>query len=1018
MSKMTWSKAQEAAINAKGKNYLISAGAGSGKTAVLTERIYKLVKEGASISKFLVLTFTNAAAAEMKIRVRKKLLDDPELANLAVAIENSHIETFDAFCLFIAKKYAFELGITANVSILDGTLLEIKKRKIIENILDELYEKKDENLSTFITNYCAKDDDVLKDLILRISHVGDLQIDRNGFYENFINNFFDDKKLAKIVDEKFASYIKDIQYVYDMSDKLENVEDGDTIKEVLSGLLSSKDYDELYYKLKDSENYSFPRKKGKGFSDGNFRDYLKDTYNAIIPANDNDFGTKDEIISSYLANKELVKMLIDITMEVENRLDAFKKESGAYSFADVARFALKALHIEQIRKEMSELFDFIMVDEYQDTSDIQEEVINLLGKNNIYMVGDVKQSIYRFRNANCGIFQDKYNSYKDGIGGEKIDLNTSYRSRREIVDMVNDVFSKIMKKEYNIIDYSDGHHFGFGLNCYDDLVDDKANYNLKVINWIKQKGQNTSEIEANLIANDILSKIGRISCYDKETKGLRPSSYKDYAILIDRSSGFDTYRRVFSQRGIPLRVISDEPVKDSEVSYVTKNLLVMFNSIANQQENSPEFKHAYVALSRSFLWTIDDQEILDTIRNNGVSTAILTEKVRKLVNQMKYASSKDILDALYTEFDLYNKVYLIGNVSSNIHKAELFLSLAASMDELSFSLDDFVNYFNDLAKYELDVAFSDGDASEDAVTLITMHKSKGLEYPFCYFPGFNKTYYNPDVKTSFLVSEKYGITLPIAGDSTQANLFNSLYKSEELQQDFEEKLRLLYVGLTRARESATIVLAHEENEKDIPDFRTVKSFGQIIRFLGLDNTNDYEVMEDVGSAFDIDDAPTQNVVFKSINAIGNPVGLRKRASKEIVEDVDDSLLEFGTRLHYLLEVANYETKDVSFIKENNLKKYVSNVLNCGLFDNVKNSQVLHEYSFFNEETNTNGIIDCMVISDNEIKIIDFKLKKISDEKYNKQLNIYADYIQLLSNKSIKLYLISSITGEVKEIERT
>ncbi len=1019
--KFEWSDNQKAAIEADGKNYLISAGAGSGKTAVLTERIFTLVKSGASISRFLVLTFTNAAAASMKTRIRKRLLSDPELAHLAVEIENSSIETFDAFCLFLVKKYCFDIGVTRDISPIDNSLLEIKKHTLLNDIFTELYESKDEEFKDLITRYCDKDDGVIKEIVLKISKESDLQIDKDKFFKEFVNTYFNENWLSSLVDKKFNDDIKVLNRARKLTYNLEDADDASIIQDLIDNLLSSKDYDELYFKLKNKDLYSFPKKKGKA-SDIEFRNYIKGVFNSIVPTEARDFGTRKEIIAAYMDNQKMVEKLLKITLELESRLDEFKKESGSYSFSDIARFALKALRKPEIQKEMRDSFDYIMVDEYQDTSDVQEEVVSLISRNNVYMVGDIKQSIYRFRNANCSIFQDKYVAYKNHEGGEEIDLNASYRSRKEIVDIVNNIFSSIMKPEYNVIDYSVGHTFEYGFKPYDDEFDKNANYNLRVINRLKTK--TNAEEEAAIIAIDILNKVGRQKAFDPEIKGMRKSQFKDYAILIDRSTDFMVYKKVFNDFGIPLKIISDEPFRDSDISYVTKNLLVLFNFLKNNGETNEfdnDAKHAYMSLARSFLIDkVNDQEIYDVINNKIFLDTEIVRKIVNVVREEKFSSLFKILNVLYTQFDLYNKVIRIGNVSSNIHKAELFLELAKNLDKLSCGVEDFVTYFKDLSQFDIDIAFADEDGNADAVTLITIHKSKGLEYPFCYFPGFNKQYYNDDVKSSFLVNSKFGIILPISGDSSQASLFNSLFKEEEVRQDFEEKIRLFYVGLTRARESITIILTHKENEKPVQDFLDCKCFGDIIRFLELDIACDENRPELDPSRARVSKEKDEKIEIemKSVSYEPELIGLVKRASKEIVEDVDDSLLEFGTRLHYLLEVSNYETKDTSYIKEKQLKKYVDNVLNCGLFDGVTNEQVLHEYSFFDEEHNTNGIIDCLVVLPDEVRIIDFKLKNISDEKYVKQLNIYADYVKLITEKSLKLYLISAITGEVKEIERT
>ena len=1021
MEKIKWSNEQLAAIEANGSNYLISAGAGSGKTEVLKERVYHLVKNcGASISRFLILTFTNAAAANMKKRIRNSFLEDESLAHLAIEVENSNIETFDAFNLFLVKKYSVEAGVSRDIKPIETSLLIIKKRKVLDEIFEEQYDSKDQDFLNMILAYCDKDDSIIKDFVLRISDFADLSLDKDAFYNDFIKEHFDTKKLEAFVDEKFKNQMDVLNQIRPMVDELGESEYTKKLEKLIDHLLESKDYDSLYYASKDEENYPYPKKSKSDVIDDELKDKIKDLYGEAFPKVD--YGTKQEIIDSYMSNQKTVEKLLELARTLDERIMDFKKANNLYTFNDISRFSLDLLNKPSILAEVKNSFDYIMVDEYQDTSDSQEKILELLGRDNVYMVGDIKQSIYRFRNANCNNFQEKYDRYKNNNGGKEIDLNTSFRSRREVVNIVNDIFSQLMKPEYNIIDYSNGHHFGFGLDKYNTEFDKNADYNLRVINKERDENDPTEE-EAKIIATDILNKVAKQEAFDSKPKVMRKSQFKDFAVLIDRKKYFMTYKKVFNDLGIPVKIIGNEPFVDSEIAYVSKDLLVIFNFLCSCGPNpifDKSIKHAYASLARSFLCNEKDQDIYDAISKDALLNTEIFKKIDEVVRKYRHASVFKVLNTLYTDFDFYNKVIHIGNVSSNIHKAELFLHLARSFDDMGYSVEDFVTYFDDLLNYDTDIDFSEEDGDCDAVTLITIHKSKGLEYPFCYFPNFNSEFFDPNDSTSYLINNKYGIILPITGNKSQTSLFNKLFKDDAKAEDLEEKIRLLYVALTRARETITIINTFAPNEKPVTVFKKIRSFGQMIKFINLDQKFATAVPELDKNRVKVEqeEPKPKEVEVKTVKMNDTTVGSIKRASKEVVEDVDDSLLEFGTRLHYLLEVADYETKDTSFVKESYMRRYVNNVLNCGLFDGVKNEQVLHEYSFFDEEHNTNGIIDCMVVLDDEVRIIDFKLKNISDEKYNKQLNIYADYVKLITKKSLKLYLISAITGEVKEIERT
>lgn len=1010
MSNFTWSDEQKLAIEYASSNVLISAGAGSGKTAVLTERVYHLIKNGADITRFLILTFSKDASAEMKKRVRKRLLEDPTTRHLAPLAEAAHIETFDAFALFLVKKYSHKIGVSPNIKIIDNNILKITKSKFRDEVLTHYNKEKNETLIGLIKNYCFSDYKILNDFIDELINKAELSEDKYHFLDNLVDKYFNEKVVNLFIDAKLSIMQEAINYCIRLSSEIGDVKDYENISNYLDELRKNmKDFDQL---TSTYENLKFPIKP-KSATDT----YVRETIKSVIERNlikYEEYGSKDEIVSSYLKHKDEVALFAKIAREVIEKVDEFQKDKAAYSFSDVANMALRVLDIVEVSKEMRDYFQYILVDEYQDTSMLQEKVIQKLSKNNVCMVGDVKQSIYGFRNADCTIFQQKYDAYKNNDGGYLINLNKSYRSRKEVVDLVNEMFSDLMIKATNPIDYKDGHVFEYGFKEYDTLVNKNQNYCLDIYDYDIVKGQKNGDIESEIMANDIINKINnKFQVYDKDTHKLRDASFKDFAVIMAKGKRFKDIKKTFAKYGIPTRVTYDEPVKESPIAYVIKNLLIIYRGLL-KDEIDDSFIHAYTSISRSFLYRYKDEDIYKTVKNNSFKNSEICETIYRFLDEVRYSPLSTILKRTVEEFDIYRKVGRITQFASNTNKVELFISLTKSMDELGYDIDDLVQYFEDIDELDLEIPYVDSDVSEDSVTLITMHRSKGLEYPIIYLPQLDGKSQS-ESSSAFIVDDTFGPIIPNSGMNQKSSLLLHMHKTQELKKRYEERLRLFYVAVTRAREKV-IMLYGVNNKKEnllfpLPNY----TYARLINIIGLNNK--------YGHYFDFspthlntkeENVTRSDIKMKTVHV--EPVLIeKKRASKDRDDNISDDLLEFGNEIHYLLEIANYETKDLSFISNPRIKRYINNVLSSKLFENVKNSEVLHEFSFFDEKNNTNGIIDCLVKKDDEIDIIDFKLKNIDDDKYILQLHTYKDYISQITNLKIKMYLISAITGEVKEV---
>ena len=1009
MRKFDPSPEQQLAIDAIDKNYLISAGAGSGKTAVLTERIFKLVKENQRLDNFLILTFTNLAAGEMKERVRQKLASDETTSRFAVEVDNTHIETFDSFYLFLAKKYFYKLGIDKSVSVISGPIIEIKERELLDALFRDYIVNEDSRMLALIKEFSLKDNEALKKFILQILKVADSKTDKEAYYDLLENGYGSDEFIASIIKEKYELLIKSIRFMISKvkSANLENLEDEGNILDHLHELLNQSDYTSLTTYINE---HPFPRKLK--YEDSRMRDALAIFYKNNIAQ---DYLSEAEIKDVIIKNQEYISFVLEIVKKIDASIDEFKKKHNAYSFPDISRMVLTLLKDPEIVKEVSEQFDYIMVDEYQDTNDIQETVLNIIGRNNIYMVGDIKQSIYRFRNADCQIFNEKFNEYKAHKGGEEIDLNQSFRSRMEIVDFINDIFSKIMTKENNKIDYSNGHNFRFGQKDYGGK---NKKYQTVEYRYLYEKTDECANKEAVMMAKDIIDKMNNnFEVYDFKEKTVRPVKFSDFAIIIDRESDFEEIRKVFSSYAIPLRSCGKEKLMTSDITVALRSLLKLLY-LALNSDYGEDYKHAFMSVARSFLIEMKDQEIYDLFKDkeqNKVLLSPLAQKIELIKEKLRFASLYEILKTLYEEFHIYDHICKITNYYANAHKAEILLDFARQMDALGLSIKDLVEYFDNLSAFDLDIDYRDNDSQENSVTLINIHQSKGLEYNIVYYPLLYKEFMKRQYYENFFVSKKYGLIFP-----DDHNLLKSLHVYQEKQEETEEKIRLLYVALTRAKQKIILIIGKKDRKNPLIQLpHNSSSLAEIYDLSDIGNKYVKEFPFDeielsLNKAEEKEEKKIVPISLKSISISSNLIK-KEKASKESAK-ADEDLLNFGTEVHAILEGLDFTSKDTSKIANPRFKKIADNVLKSPVFKDVTREMVKPEFRYYDEVNNVTGVIDCLVDKPSEILIVDYKLKNIADEEYEKQLRTYYKYIASISDKPIKMYLLAALTGELKEVK--
>ena len=1038
-----WTHEQQQAIETDGKNIIVSAGAGSGKTAVLSARVLRKLKSKVNINELLVLTFTKAAAHEMKERIRAEIKKEKQLHNQLDMIDAAYITTFDSYALSVVKKYHYLLNVSSDVSICEASIISLKKEEIIDKIFEELYELEDKNFLKLINDFCTKDDNEIKNYIISISNKLDLKYDKTIYLKNYIENNFNDKKIdndinlyLKIILDKINLTKEEIKRldIYVSSDYY------DKVLEELGSLLNSRTYQEVKSNL-DVKLPTLPRncdeivKKIKEGISKNIKE-LKELCVYI----DN-----DDIKQTILSTKSYIQIICNIILELDNRINKFKDENDIFEFNDIAKMAIRILkENEEVRCELKYYFNEILVDEYQDTNDLQEEFISLISNNNVYMVGDIKQSIYRFRNANPYIFKNKYDNYSKNNGGIKIDLNKNFRSRKEVLDNINTIFNIIMDDLIGGAKYRATHQMVFGNLTYENEGMTNQNNNFEIYNYEYDKtlGYEKPEIEAFIIATDIKKKIdNNYQVFDKDEKINRNINYSDFVILMDRTTNFDLYKKIFEYLNIPLNVYKDDIINNGVDIYVIRNILKIINKVKNKVFDE-EFKYCFMSIARSFLFDYNDNDIFKIIKNNSYKDTLIMEKINKIVYQINHINSTNLINLIMDEFDFYNNLIKIGGIEDAMIRIEYLNNLAITLSNIGYDIDKFITYIDDISNKEYEIKYSSNKEEDNSVKIMTIHKSKGLEYHICYYSGLYAKFNISDLREKFTFDNEYGIISPYVKDGIYNTIYKTLLKDKYLKEEISEKIRLFYVAMTRAKEKMILVTQLKEDSEynknnGIIDNNTrlkYSSFDDILKsikndiseyFVNIDLKNinlskDYNIIK---SGNYINNIPKTNEIINiSEIHIDNKILSNEKFSKnthDLIPLKSRENMKFGEYMHYILEVIDFKNPNLDNI---NIDKYykdkIIKFLNSDIMKNINDFNIYKEYEFMYTENDIlyHGIIDLMLENDDEIIIIDYKLKNIDDNNYLKQLEGYSKYINEKTNKKVSTYLYSIIDEKVEEIK--
>ena len=1054
-----WTDQQRKAFTRFGHNIIVSAGAGSGKTAVLSERVYRLVGERKiDIDRLLVLTFTNKAAAEMKKRIREKISlvegkffdSEEEKLRQINKIDSSYVMTFDAYAQSLVKKYHYLFGADRNISIIDSNVLKTETENILNELMQEKYEEKDELFTKLISDFCIKNDTSIREAILNINSELDKIYERKEYVRTYCESFFCEEELERTL-LKYTETLKTIigKIRTEINELSEEV-DPDLMFRNLEPLYQSNTYNEI----KESALICSPsgNKLPRGTSDRT-KKLNKDIKDQIDDLKKLTSQSEEELKKEILSTRDYSICLLQLSEELNDRLLRFKKKNNLYSFADIFRMSIDLVNgYEQIRKEIAEGFEEILIDEYQDTNDLQEEFINRIARNNVYMVGDIKQSIYRFRNANPDLFKQKYETFmKDDDHNELIELPHNFRSRKEVLEDIDVVFDKLMDGKIGGADFRKSHHMEAGRS--DGAIEDQ-NQHMEILSYVHDKKEypfdtfSKHEVEAFIVAEDIQKKIKEgfkvrdlIRTKDNKTEEIiRPASFRDFCILIDRKTNFDLYKKILSYYNIPSVIERDETMSGSDLSIVFKaifNLLVCID----ESRTDEIFRMSYASLARSFLVEMSDSQLYDIVTQNTYESSSLYQKLLKIYEGIEYKTVSMILDEIIESFDVYSNINKIGTVYENLIKIDYLYQLAHSLNSIGYDFRSFGEYLSNAfdGSDGSDVTFSIDNDDEDAVRIINIHKSKGLEYGICYYVGLDVAFNQQDLKDRVVFRKDLGIILPtmIPGRGLKDTIKKTIFKHEYSIEDIGEKIRLLYVALTRTKEKMVVVCPLEDESETgeiVSDLSRLsfRNFNDMFSSVYDDlNRNNliYELdLNDYGFTDEYLDKKVDPLLFEadsskkieiipSVKTEAKKI-IQSRFSKDSGLISSDTLkkMKIGTKLHYYLETLNFLEPDYSLI-EDEYRGYIRSFMESDLMKNVSKGIAYKEYEFIYEEDKEkkHGFIDLLMEYEDHFDIIDYKTKNIDDEHYDEQLNGYRKYIESISDKKVNCYLYSLLDKEYRTV---
>ena len=974
-----FSPSQLNAIIKRNKNILVSAAAGSGKTAVLIGRIISLIKElRINIDNLLVVTFTNKAAAEMKERFIKEIEEEirlttdksliSHLEKQKILVNKSNIETIDSFCGKVVKNNFHLIDLDPNFKTISDNELQIIKEKVMQEFLEEKYNISDESFINLSDHFAPKyHDNTLEESIFNIYRFASslphpikwLQDAKNMYKASFKEGLFNTPFGAMITDEiknvlnnaktiylnartLYQSYDNPFPKYEEMLFNGVKKPDDLTIIDTLISQLNNGISDQFLASINDITFQRFPTTTKWDIDDDEInalktlRDLFKETLKGIsnlFPYAYDDANYIFNEQSSYII--ELINCVIEFTHKLKNATI----EAQVATFNDIEHMCLEILIDENgnptnSAKEYQEQFYEIFIDEYQDSNYLQEEILTSISrkydnKNNLFMVGDIKQAIYGFRMATPKLFSEKYETYSEDSQSDNylIPLSENYRSRASVLDSCNFLFSQLMSTKLGGVTYDSKARL-YAKGKYSPSPSDTTTELIVIDAYPKSdedEKRDTGVCSQIFIAHKISELIGNFDIYNPKDDTYYKARPKDIVILLRDKKNMNAYVEALESRGISafcynkssklienqeikliLAILNliDNPIQDLYILQVLTSPIynISYDELANIRINSD--KNNYFELINSYI-AANNNEL--TIKLNRFVNDINTYRAFYLENTLT-----NLIDLIYSESNYYNYCGILENGLLKQTNLNAFKEAVYEFElKQDYTLSSFLEYIA-TSNIEESVVLKN---AENAVQIMTMHSSKGLEFPIVFVADLNKDKNMIDFKKDLILNPDYGIGAIHFDLNIRSKLESIpyiLFKSIALKEMLSEEMRLLYVALTRAKEKLFLVgefntknkanfsfLAHRE-DISIPDYCLInkKTFLYWI-LMAMENTtlNDNFIIKHNLSLADINSLSQYNKML-------NTNKLNEMISIDLNNDYSNQKATIAQNINYIYHNAN------------------------------------------------------------------------------------------------------------------
>ena len=1101
---------------------LVSASAGSGKTFVMVERIIRLIVEKkATVSEILAVTFTDAAANEMKERIKTALTKkisqtfDMNLIKQLSEISTADISTLHSFCGNLIRAYFFKLGLSPDFAICDEAQSSVLRTKALDKTFREFYDNKKEWFLSLVDQYAvARRDDELKKIILSLYLFANEEAEPIEFLKQSLS-YYEKEQFDKLLQEYLSVFIERVselkQQVCKTDEsfiKLDNTKGAKFCTSLLCELEKALNTQNVYEvkRLKD-----FKLTKSMGTNLDEVQEKLRysavtcyDDFVDLILDYDKHLTAYQTDLDSLASLKEQTEGLINITQRFTENYDALKREENLLDFGDMSHFALQLLLDDEIRPIIKNKYKFVFVDEYQDVNSIQEQIVSLVSSDNLFMVGDEKQSIYGFRGCRPEIFTQKFSKMQNN-GQKAVLLNYNFRSANAILDMANQIFGFAMTKKNFEKPYLPDAKLVTG-GGYPSNAEGRATLHHLKINTAKKKKekeeithiydilehlQQEDSQEDNLTAS-LLTKIINLELgntyYNAKLKKEVPITYKDIVILSRKKSGKPLARivRGLLRHGIPVSSEVVDNVCDYPEVDVLINLIKLIDCFYQDLPLVVTLKSVIGGFTEEELFEISEYSKNQTghklcfseayeyyVQNADTPLSVKLKEFNAYIQKLRlladFVGVHGILTKVIADKNIEAKLYARPNGRLEVARVNAFVGASLCATGSSYTTKEFL----EMVQTSPESFKMTECAEEETVRLMTIHSSKGLEFPVVIVIGLETPLSKKSEQASVYIDRQMGIAVKNCNQSTRRKsetLLRGVMKQKMRKDRIKEELRLFYVATTRATYSMHLVAVGKGDYRE-DEFTSADSFmGYLPASLPVQvhyqsEFNFVNMRKQVRKVLigkkdeQVENAMKENFAFNypynedTYLPLKNTVtGLNKLDNEQGViltlfdEELDGGTsIESGTIAHKVLELYDFHSKeglekqvqkmiDSGHISKTDLGKIdisrIEKAISNEIFIDIGNAELLKEKNFlinipaneilpFSTKTSVlvQGVIDLLVLkNDNTAEIIDYKYSVLSIDslkvKYKKQLDLYAYAVQkVLGRKVTKKVLVNIFTGQ-------